>query len=225
MRYFCLFLVFVLATSARALEQNAPDKAVCSVCALKGGESEAEKVRAQSVYEGISYYFCADGCKKEFDSDPTAFMPSTLPRPAPAFVVETLKGEDVTLKTFENKMLLIDFWATWCKPCIEMMPNLQRLHNAYSDKGLTVIGVSVDEEKDRIQKIEKFVNRLEVAYPILLDAKPVPAWHMFKVKAIPALFLIDGTGQVVAQWRGKIDHERVEAEILNRLENTGKSEN
>ncbi|MFT5370146.1 MAG: thiol-disulfide isomerase/thioredoxin [Candidatus Latescibacterota bacterium] len=218
MRYFGFLLVFVFVTSVMAQEQKVPDKALCSVCALKGGESELEKVRAHSIHDGKAYYFCSDGCKKEFDLDPVAYLAPVFPRPAPAFVVETLKGENVSLNDYKDKLILVDFWATWCKPCVEMMPNLEKVYNAYSDKGLVVLGVSIDEEKDRIKKVEKFVDKVAVSYPIFVDAKQVPAWHMFKVKAIPALFLIDGKGQVVAQWTGKVDHKSIEAEILSRLD-------
>jgi thiol-disulfide isomerase/thioredoxin len=217
MRYMGFLLVILFVTSVVAQENKIPEKALCSVCSLKGAGHGPEKVRAHSVHEGQAYYFCSEGCKKEFDADPVAYLPPVFPRPAPAFAVETLTGEHVSLKDYEGKLVLVDFWATWCKPCVEMMPSLQRVYDTYADKGLVVLGVSIDEPKDRIKKVEKFVEKVGVSYPILVDAKPVPAWHMFKVKAIPALFLIDGGGQVVAQWTGEIDHKEIEAEVVSRI--------
>ena len=96
------------------------------------------------------------------------------------------------------------------------MPSLQKLHDAYADKGLAILGVSIDEGDDRIKKIEKFVKKVGVSYPIFSDARPTPAWHNFKVKAIPALFMIED-GQIVAQWLGNIDHAIIEKEIKKRL--------
>ena len=217
MRFVGFLLMIFLAVPVVAQADKVPDKAICSVCSVKGGGHGLEKVRAHSEHEGKTYYFCSDGCKKEFDSDPVAYLPPVFPRPAPAFVVETLQGKDVALKDYAGKMVLVDFWATWCKPCVDMMPNLQKVYDAYTEKGLEVLGVSIDEPKNRIEKVEKFVKKVGVSYPILVDAKRVPAWHQFKVKAIPALFLIDGDGQVVAQWTGKMDHKEIEKAVQKHL--------
>ena len=219
MRYLALsFLIFFSSAALLSAEVQIPEKALCIVCALKGGETELEKVRAHSEHDGKVYYFCSDNCKKEFDSDPLAYLPPVFPRPAPAFVVETLDGEDRELSDLKGKIVLVDFWATWCKPCLETMPRLQNFYSTYSDKGVEVLGLSIDEDKDRIKKIKKMAGKLEITYPIFVDAKQTPAWHRFKVKAIPAMFLLDGDRQIVAQWVGKIDYEEVEREVSSLLE-------
>ncbi len=219
MRYRTFLFLIVLASSAALIaEALIPDRALCSVCVLKGGETELEKVKAHSEYEGKAYYFCSKNCKIEFDADPMAFLPPVFPRPAPACVVETLEGEDRALGDFKGKVVLVDFWATWCKPCLETMPRLQKLYSVYSDRGLDVLGVSIDEDKDRIKKIRKMVGKMNISYPIFVDAKQTPAWHQFKVKAIPAMYLLNGESQIVAQWAGKIDYEEVEKEVLRQLE-------
>jgi len=211
-------LVVVLASVATLVaDDQIPEKALCSVCAVKGGETEAEKVRAHSEHDGQAYYFCSADCKIEFDSDPSAYLPPVFPRPAPAFVVETLEGRDRALGDFRGKVVLVDFWATWCKPCLKVMPRLQKLHNALSAEGFEVLGVSIDEDEDRVVKIKKMVDKLDISYPVSLDAKQTPAWHQFKVKAIPAMYLLDREGQIVAQWTGKIDYEDVEKEALRLL--------
>jgi len=227
MRYFAFLFTVILvgSTGSFADDQQIPDKALCSVCVLKGGESELEKVRAHTEHDGKAYYFCSENCKKEFESDPLAFLPPVFPRPAPAFVVEDLNGEDVPLKDFKGKMVLVDFWATWCKPCLETMPALQKLYNTYSDKDFAVLGVSIDEGKDRVVKIKKMVDKMDISYPIFSDAAQMPAWHQFKVKAIPAMFLIDGDGQIVAQWTGKIDEKDIEKEVVMQLNKKVEVEN
>lgn len=211
MRYLAFLLAIVLASSA-------PNKALCSVCVLKGGETELEKVKAHTEHDGKVYYFCSENCKKEFDLDPVAFLPPVFPRPAPAFVVETLDGKDKALADLKGKVVLVDFWATWCKPCLETMPQLQKLYNTYANKGFEVLGVSIDEaKKDRLKNINKMVGKMDISYPIFVDAKKMPAWHQFKVKAIPAMYLLDGEGQIVAQWVGKVDYRDVEEEVVSRL--------
>ena len=219
MRYCTFLFLIVLANSAALIaETQIPAKALCSVCALKGGETELEKVKAHSEHNGKAYYFCSKNCKIEFDSDPVAYLPPVFPRPAPACVVEMLEGGDKTLEDLQGNVVLVDFWATWCEPCLETMPRLQELYSAYSAKGFDVMGVSIDEDKDRVEKIKKMVDELDISYPIFVDAKPTPAWYQFKVKAIPAMYLLDGESQIVAQWVGKIDYEEVEQEVLRHLE-------
>ena len=219
MRYYNFLLLIVLTSSAAlTAEIQIPDKALCSVCALKGGETELEKVKAHSEHNGKAYYFCSKNCKKEFDSDPVAYLPPVFPRPAPASVVEMLEGGDKALGDLKGNVVLVDFWATWCEPCLETMPWLQELYSTHSAKGFDVMGVSIDEDKDRVKKIKKMVDKLDISYPIFVDAKETPAWYQFKVKAIPAMYLLDGESQIVAQWTGKIDYEEVEKEVLQRLE-------
>ena len=224
--FYLLCALYFLSPSLLQAEQGAiPEKALCVVCALKEGQTEFEKVRAHSNHEGKAYYFCSDGCKEEFDLDPAGYLPPQLPRPAPAMVVETLAGEDVALENFKGQWVLLDFWATWCKPCVEMMPELQKLSETYADKGLVVLGVSIDEDKNRIKKIERFVDKVGVSYPIFSDAKQAPAWHMFNVKVLPSLFLIDQDGQIVAQWIGKIDHKKVQDEVASRMAHQEEAKN
>jgi peroxiredoxin len=213
-----LFAVFLLGPSLLSAQEDVrPEKALCVVCALKDGETESEKVKAFSEHAGKAYYFCSQDCKEEFDADPAGYLPPELPRPAPAMIVETLAGESVALQDFKGQWVLLDFWATWCKPCIKMMPKLQELYEAYADTGFVVLGVSIDDDEARIKKIERFVKKVGVSYPIFSDAKQEQAWHMFNVKVLPAAFLIDPKGQVVAQWRGKIDHKQIEEEVARRM--------
>jgi len=219
MRYLNLTVLIVLATSnAMLAEVQIPDKALCSVCVLKGGETEQEKVKAHSYYDGKAYYFCSENCKIEFHYDPVAYLLPVLPRPAPASVVEMLEGGKLALRNLQGSVVLVDFWATWCKPCLKAMPRLQKLYSAHSDKGLQVLGVSIDEDQDRIKKIKTMVGKMEISYPIFIDTQRTPAWHQFKVKAIPAMYLLDRENQIVAQWSGKIDYEEVEPEVLRWLE-------
>ena len=83
----------------------------------------------------------------------------------------------------------------------------------------------IDRDEARIKKIERFVKKVDVSYPIFSDAKQEPAWHMFNVKVLPAAFLIDPSGQIVAQWTGKIDHKQVEKEVAGRMAPQGKKKN
>ncbi|HEX7878995.1 MAG TPA: redoxin family protein [Candidatus Eisenbacteria bacterium] len=187
-----------------------PGKAECAVCTAKGGAHGVEKVAGMSQYQGAWYYFCSADCKKEFDADPASFVVLPLPRPAPEINVH-INGEDLPLSEFKGSVVLIDFWATWCKPCVKMMPNLQKLYDKKKLEGLTVLGISIDEDAG---KAVTMVADKDLTYPIVIDTGERPSWKAFGVKAIPATFLVDADGKIVAQWTGnEIKWDKVEKEV------------
>jgi len=193
------------------------EKAVCPVCRTMKGETEAEARKATRTYEGATHGFCSDKCAKEFDADPVAFLPPAFPRPAPALGVTTLAGDTLDWSALKGKVVLVDFWATWCKPCHRAMPGLQALHDEYGDLGFSVVGLSIDGDGSQAE-VEKFIREKRITYPIVLDSPRNSAWARYRVKAVPAAFLIDGEGQIVAQWLGlPADREEVEGAIRTHL--------
>jgi len=204
----------VLLINSKAVAQI-PKEAPCAVCRITEGATEPEKVVATSDYQGDIYYFCSQKCKEDFDADPVAYIPPVLPRPAPNFTLANLAGEKIVLENFRGKIVLLDFWATWCKPCVKSMPALQKLHEAFASKGFSVVGNSIDENGKK--KVGAFIAKHKIAYPILLDADENPAWEAYKVKVIPAMFLIDRRGQIVKQWIGEADFKEVESAVASLL--------
>jgi peroxiredoxin/YHS domain-containing protein len=190
-----------------------PKSAPCAVCAAMGNAHGDEKPAAGVRYKGKSYYFCNAREVAEFKKDPDGYLPPVLPRPAPSFDVKSLVGESVGLASLRGKVVLVDFWATWCAPCVATMPEMQKLHEKYAGKGLSVLGVSIDEEGAK--KVKPFIEKRKFTYPILLDDHST--WKAFGVKAIPALFLIDREGRIVKQWIGKPDKKAVESAVTDLL--------
>lgn len=206
-----ILLSLLLPLLAAAGYAAAPKKEVCPVCKVHEGETEPEPVKATSVYKGKTYGFCSAECKKTFDEYPEAYVPPVLPRPVPAFTVKTLEGKEVSFESLAaGKPVLVDFWATWCAPCVKAMPELQRLHQRHAAKGFSVLGISIDEEHD---KAKKFAEKRKLGYPVYLDATATPAWSTFHVRAIPAVFLVDSRGRIVQQWLGKVDMREVEQAV------------
>ena len=206
-------LVLFAAVLAVTVHADAVGTAVCPVCKVHEGEAEAEPVEATSTYKGTTYGFCSVKCKHTFDDYPEAYLPPVLPRPVPAFTVKTLEGREVSFASFAaGKPVLVDFWATWCAPCVQAMPELQRLHQRHAGQGFSVVGISIDEEHDRF---EKFVKKKRPGYPIYLDATATPAWSTFHVRSIPAVFLVDSQGRIVQQWLGKVNMREVEMAVAN----------
>jgi len=109
---------------------------------------------------------------------------------APDFTLQDLKGRQISLSDFKGKVVLLDFWATWCGPCIKSIPNLEMLYTKYKDEGLVVLGLN--DEPDHA-KVEQFAQG-KMSYAVLLDAKR--QFAEYGIRAIPTLFYIDRNGKV-----------------------------
>lgn len=203
-----IFLLNFMALPLAAVSQT-PEKAICAVCRITEGATAPEKVVASSTHQGATYYFCSKKCQEEFDTDPEAYLPPVLPRPAPNFTLSNLAGEKITLESLRGKVVLLDFWATWCKPCVKSMPQLNGLHEKWNKSGLSVVGIAIDE--DGKKKVEPFILKHKIVYPILVDTAENPVWETYKVKIIPMLFLVDRQGQIVQQWLGEMNLQEVES--------------
>ncbi len=198
-----LFTLLLLGAGPAFLNEHtdaAPSQAICLVCKVTAGEAEEEPVLAVRTFEGKEYGFCSEKCAKAFDADPAAYVPPSFPRPAPAFALTDLTGRPLSPASLKGKVVLLDFWATWCAPCRKSMPELQALHDKYSSRGFTVVGISIDEGGTR--RVKKYVASKQVTYPIAMDDEKNPAWDAFRVKAVPAAYLLNRQGQIVAQWTG-----------------------
>lgn len=197
-------------------EANA-ERALCPVCRVHEGETEEEAVLAVAEHAGETYGFCSEDCRTTFLEAPASYLPPVFPRPAPAFVVHDLEGAEVASDAFEGKLMLLDFWATWCQPCVADLPNLTRLHEQYEQDGLVVLSVSIDEGDDAAKKVARMIKRRKTRHPVFLDATASPAWASYLVRVVPSQFLVDTEGRIVAQWSGKVDLGVVEAEIERLL--------
>lgn len=199
----------LLALTLAPTLATAAEKAICHVCRVHHGESEPEPVKATRTYQGVEYGFCSEQCAKTFDADPAAYVPSTGPKPAPPLDIRGLDGKPITWDSLRGKVVLVDFWATWCMPCRKSMPELQKLHESLAGRDAVILGVSIDE--DGAKKVKRFLGgKQKYTYPMALDSEDDPTWVRFGVKAIPAAFLVDAQGRIVQQWTGlvKVDEVR-----------------
>lgn len=214
-----VLVLLTLTTASLAASVEAGEKAICHVCRVKAGEAEPEEAKAFRTREGVRFGFCSEKCAQEFDADPAAYVPPTLPRTAPEFRLTTLEGEQLDGKSLRGQVVLLDFWATWCVPCRKSMPALQALHDRYAERGFRVVGVSIDE--GGAGPVKKFVRSKKIRYPIAIDAKTSPAWEAFRVKAVPAAFLVDAQGRIVSQWTGAAaDIDELEDKVKTLLART-----
>src|SRR5205823_2100118 len=91
----------------------------------------------------------SDRCRDEFLKNPHEFTGANTARPAPGFTLKDLNGQSVNLDDYKGKVVLLDFWATWCAPCVASMPELQRLHARYAPRGFAVIGIALMKKGQR----------------------------------------------------------------------------
>jgi peroxiredoxin len=190
-------------------------QAVCAVCAVQEGSTVLEKVAAHRDHDGRCFYFCHTRCAAAFDADPTRFLPPALPRPAPEVHFLTPGGDAVSLASYRGKVVLVDFWATWCAPCVKALPEIAKLHESLGQRGFVALGVCIDEDGT---KRDKFLKKRAFAHPILFDDPAAAGWQAFGVRAIPAAFLLDRDGRIVQQWTGRVDLLAVEHAIGEVLE-------
>lgn len=128
------------------------------------------------------------------------------------FTLNDLQGESWTLKALQGKVVLVNFWATWCPPCRKEMPDLDALYQRFKDQGLIILSIS-DEEVD---KVKSYLAEKPVTYPILLDpGRKVN--DLFRINGIPKSFVYDRHGKLVAQ---SIDM-RTQKQFLGMLDRAG----
>lgn len=193
-----LAIVLAAQPAVEDLAKSAlPAKGSCVVCSSAGEDHGLEKVVAGVRYKGAEYYFCNAKEVSRFKADPEAFMPPVLPRPMPEFRLTDLAGKAWDTEAMKDKAILIDFWATWCKPCKEIMPMLKHIRAELAPRGFEVLSVSIDEKRG---DLDRFLAKSPFSNPVLHDSGGT--WQTWKVKSIPALFLVRD-GQIVRQWSGQ----------------------
>lgn len=122
-------------------------------------------------------------------------------REMPSFTLKDMSGNTVTESTFKGKVLLINFWATWCAPCKVEMPSLNSLFNKLKDKGFMILAISVDESDEAVSK---FLKDTPLDFPVLRD-REIDISAKYKVYAYPTTFLIDSKGIVREHYIGESD--------------------
>jgi len=135
------------------------------------------------------------------------------PDPAPALKLSTLDGKPLSLADYKSKVILLNFWATWCGPCRSEIPDLVELQNKYKDQ-LQIIGLVVDDDDE--DAVKKFAEKFGINYPIAMAPDEVRAEYG-GIPALPTSFVLDGEGRVVQKHEGLRDPVLYEVEIRSLL--------
>jgi cytochrome c biogenesis protein CcmG/thiol:disulfide interchange protein DsbE len=145
----------------------------------------------------------------------TAFAADTLVnKKAPEFVRRDLNGTSIDLKSLRGKVVLLDFWATWCAPCLIEMPEFATWQREYGARGLQVIGISMDDDAAPVRSL---IGKMKLNYPIAMgDARLGSRYG--GVLGLPLSYLIDRNGVVRAQFQGETDVKTIEERLKLMLE-------
>ena len=162
----------------------------------------------------ISLVICSCGNKNDkSEAESSVKIGST----APDFTLKDVVGKNTALSSYKGKLVLLEFWATWCPPCKASIPDMVELHKKYQEKGFTVLGVSIDSDSDAAAKVAQFSLTYGITYPVLIADEVVPV--TYKVMSIPTSFLISRNGTVISSYVGYFDDysKKVSAEIEKHL--------
>ena len=141
------------------------------------------------------------------------FGPLDAGRTAPSYAARTLEGDTLDLESLRGRAVLLNVWATWCKPCVREMPALQRVHELLEPEGLSIVAVSVDNAAlglgDPGRDVAAFVEEYGITFTVLLDPES-RVESAFQVMGLPMTFLIDRDGRVRQKILGARDWDQAE---------------
>jgi peroxiredoxin len=130
---------------------------------------------------------------------------------APDFTLLTLEGRPAQLREFRGKLVLLNFWATWCAPCLHEMPSMERLYQTFKQTDFVLLAVSMDRQGEGIAR--PYVDNLKLTFPVLLD-NTLEVSRQYRVRGLPTTYLIDPDGLLIGVVVGARDWQKTEAKAL-----------
>ncbi|WP_227995007.1 redoxin domain-containing protein [Oceanobacillus sp. CFH 90083] len=124
---------------------------------------------------------------------------------APDFMLETLDGNAVQLSDFQGERVMINFWATWCPPCRQEMPDMERF---YQEHDPVILSVNLTDGELNIKQVERFIQELELTFPVLLD-KEGEVSNLYRIQPIPMTYMVDADGIIQFKSFGALSYEQM----------------
>ena len=135
--------------------------------------------------------------------------PAAVHSAAPDFSLQDLDGKPLDLASYRGKVVLLDFWATWCTPCRDEIPHFVEFQDKYREQGFQVIGISMDDDP---KPVREFYKEFKMNYPVALGNEKV-AEAYGGVLGLPITFLIGRDGQIAAKYVGAVEMPAVEEKL------------
>ena len=134
----------------------------------------------------------------------TSSAPAAVGSQAPDFSLKDINGKVVRLSDLRGKVVLLEFWATWCAPCKETIPALIALDKQYMGRDFALISIAMDEGSSAIKRLQEFSSRQKITYPVLMDNQETS--QAYNVRGVPVSFLIDKKGIIVKTHVGLLEN-------------------
>lgn len=187
-----------LSRAGNAAMPGVPEK---TRCGRDAASSALRRMLLAGLLCGLS--FGSSGAHHVFAAE------SLLHKQAPAFVLKDLSQKNLDLAAFRGKVVLLNFWATWCAPCQVEMPRFVQWQSQYGPRGLQIIGISMDDDPALARRL---CAKLKVNYPVAMGDEKIGELYG-GILGLPVTFLIDANGEIQAVFRGETDLEKIEARI------------
>lgn len=141
-----------------------------------------------------------------------SFLLSAFDVAAKDFAFNDMQGKEQRLADYKGKWVLVNFWATWCPPCLEEIPDLVDMHNARKASDFFVIGVAMSSSRESVLA---FAKQMDISYPVVMGNDRIVA-QIGKVEALPTSYLYDPTGKLVSYQTGMITRDAIESYIRSK---------
>jgi len=167
----------------------------------KSDERKALEDRILADYKGTQFASMIESSRRQREA---------IGKPFELAFTDAISGSEVSMETLKGKVVVVDFWATWCGPCVGEMPKMKKLYAEYKDKGVEFVGVSLDQPKDQggLDELKDFVAKNHIGWPQYYQGK---GWESefskgWGVNAIPCVFVVDADGKLYStEARGKLE--------------------
>ncbi len=160
--------------------------------------------------------FLIGGCKKDENQNANAAAATTNGTAVsesdklPDFTLKSLTGDEVNLRQLEGqKVVVVNFWATWCGPCRHEIPDFNDVYSRYRDRGVEFLGIAVDESPETV--LPEFLQDHPISYPILLGSPDLT--FRYGVRGLPTTFIIDRAGKITKRTIGAMSTQSLETEL------------
>ncbi|MBR1539247.1 MAG: TlpA family protein disulfide reductase, partial [Bacteroidales bacterium] len=198
----------------RCIDENPDVEAAAYMFSRYASSYDTDKYEAayKRFSEKVRNSFLAADMREEYAAH-KATQPGAL---APDFTLNDPEGKPVTLSSLRGQYVIVDFWASWCKPCRAGMPAMKELYKKYHKKGLEIIGVSDDTSHDAWKQAiaQDQTPWIHVVDEFPIENRPARVGLLYGVHYIPSYFLLDKEGKVI----GKMEHEELEAKLAELLD-------